>query len=354
MVAVAQLVRAPGCGPGGRGFEPPQPPVINLYGQKDYNSVHRGFFYENFLEKLGNIGERSNGQMVEEYRETMELRNYSNSTKKKSIQMIRRFIHSINIPIHQIGTPAVEKYLIEMRKDGKSYKTIDNNISALKGFFDFLIIQGELKINPTYQIKRIKHTQELPVYLPDDEIELLLKLAEQEKILNEVTIALNTGLRMNELRNLQWKDIDIARKQLTVRGEHAKSKKARTVPLNQKAVDAFVDQKQKYEKVQYVFPGGKGSNKYKKIWSDDTMRSYKWWSRLGLTKIKENIPTIAKMSKGITGRGWHIMRHTFATKLAKAGVDILKIKDWMGHTKVETTIQYIHIARKYDPDIELI
>ena len=84
------------------------------------------------------------------------------------------------------------------------------------------------------------------------------------------------------------------------------------------------------------------------------MRSYNWWLRYSLDPIRELIPTIANMPKGNTGRGWHIIRHTFATKLARAGVELFKIKEWMGHRSINTTMRYGHLQNQYDKAIELI
>lgn len=328
--------------------------LINPCKEKSYNFSGKGFLDEKKFKNSEGIGESQVQDMTVMYDSSLKMRNYNENTRKKLLQIIRKFLATTKIPITKVDTTTVEKYLVKLQKDGKSGKTIENHRSALKGFFDFMVMYGEVKNNPVMAIKRRHMPQELPVYLPDDEIELLIKLAEQEKIVNEITIALNTGLRMNELRNLQWRDVDINHKQLTVKGRYSKNKRARTVPLNQKAIDAFSDQKQKYGKFTYVFPGGKGGVHGRNIWTENTLRSYKWWLRLSLDRIREKIPTIASLPKGRTCRGWHIMRHTFATKLARVGVDLFKIKDWMGHKKVETTIQYVHLARKYDPDIELI
>jgi len=70
--------------------------------------------------------------------------------------------------------------------------------------------------------------------------------------------------------------------------------------------------------------------------------------------MQSEIPALQKLPEGRTGRGWHALRHTFATRAARAGIDMFKLKNWMGHRKIETTLRYVHVAQKYDADIERI
>lgn len=154
------------------------------------------------------------------------------------------------------------------------------------------------------------------------------------------------------MRNLAWKDVDLEMKQIIVR--ESKGKRPRTVPLNQKALTALEEQKKLYGNLMYVFPGGKGGIGNTGKWTETQKRGWDWWKKTAFRNIKEKIPTLKNLKNGRTGRNWHALRHTFATKLARAGIDIFKLKDWLGHKKMETTMRYIHLARHYDPDIELI
>ena len=293
--------------------------------------------------------------MVESYAELLGTRSYEPHTVRRKLQHVRHFIawFSPEDPAQAHPTD-IERYILHLHRRDISRKTMRNRLSSVKGFFDYLYFHGHIQNHPLQLHQRLILPETIPVYLPDDDVELLLDMAREEGIWVEVVLALNTGLRMNELRHLKWTDIDLANKQLVVQGQHAKSKRPRTVPLNSKALEVLKAQRRKYRQFRYVFPGGQGGKHNRNVWDKNTMRSYKWWLRLSLDRIRDKIPTIANLPKGSTCRGWHIMRHTFATRLAKAGVDVVKIKDWLGHRSVNTTLRYVHLARHYDPDIELI
>ncbi len=293
--------------------------------------------------------------MVTFFKDVLVSRNYKEASTKAIIQHVRHFLKWVeNGDIEEISFGDVEKYIVFLSKSGRCEKTIQNRLSSIKGYFDFLTLHGHIDRNPVQIVRRLKLPDTMPVYLPNNEIEILLDLAKMIDIYNEIMIALNTGLRMNELRHLRWKDVDFKNRQLIVHGEYAKGKRPRTVPINQKALSAFEDQYRLYKSYQWVFPGGQGGKGNKNKWTRNTMRSYNWWLRYSLDPIREQIPTIASLPKGNTCRGWHILRHTFATKLARAGVDLIKIKEWMGHRSINTTMRYIHLQNQYDEAIELI
>ena len=105
-------------------------------------------------------------------------------------------------------------------------------------------------------------------------------------------------------------------RQLIVRA--SKGKRPRAVPLNQKTIEVLTPQREKYLRQQWVFPGGPGGYGNARLWTLCKPRSEEWWNRISLRDIREKIPAIVNLPKGRTGRGWHIMRHTFATRAARA------------------------------------
>ena len=119
--------------------------------------------------------------------------------------------------VEEIDTQAVEEYLIDLLQTGRSIKTVKNHRAAIKIFCDFLTSRGLLDENPVLKIPSMDMPEDIPVCLTDDEVLQAYAIAEREQMLCEVVIALNTGLRMAELRRLEWKDVDLKRKQLIVR-----------------------------------------------------------------------------------------------------------------------------------------
>jgi integrase len=317
------------------------------------NDLRRAKKVEIFYKKSAKINRYS--IMVEKYKDCLSIRNYKPDSIRRVLQHVFRFLNwTEKEDITEIKFTDIEDYLITLANNGLKEKTLKNYLSSLSGFFNYLVSHGIIETNPTQALHKIQIPDTIPVYLPDNEVKLLLFLAKQEKIHIEVITALNTGLRMNELRHLKWSDVDLDKKQITVRGEIAKGKRPRTVPLNKKAMKVLNMQFELYKKFDYVFPGGQGGSNSRCVWDKNKKRSYNWWLRYSLDPIREQIPTIASLPKGNTCRGWHILRHTFATRLAKNGVELIKIKNWMGHRSINTTMRYIHFQDQYDKDIELI
>jgi integrase len=194
----------------------------------------------------------------------------------------------------------------------------------------------------------------LPNYLTEAEAREALRLAQRHGLYCEVCVALNTGLRMSELRRLQWGDVDLPARSLVVR--MSKGRRPRSVPLNQSALKALRHQQRRFGHLPYVFPGGRdcrGKADAGGTWRRTQMRGLDWWTRKALLPLRVAIPKFSLAPKGSVGRGWHLFRHTFASRLVQAGISIYKVSSWLGHASVRTTGMYAHLASGYDEEIEL-
>lgn len=134
-----------------------------------------------------------------------------------------------------------------------------------------------------------------------------------------VLIAMNTGLRRGELMSLEWRDIDLERRVLTVRRERAKSGKQRHIPLNAEAMAVLGQWKSQR--------GGQGRlfqvNDPKKAWE-------------GLLE-----------AAGIVEFRFHDLRHHFASRLVMAGVDLNTVRELLGHADLTMTLRYAHLAPEH-------
>lgn len=290
--------------------------------------------------------------ILTEYQNSLAIRNYQPNTLYRHVRLATRFLDSVSNDVSRITTQSIEVYLYNLLEDGKSIKTIKNYLSGIKVFCDFLVGRGHLSENPVHHIPSMEMPEEIPVCLSPDEIKLAYSVGKRHDIYCEVALALNTGLRLQEMRQLQWPDVDMERRQLVVR--KAKGKRPRNVPINQTLLDAFKCQYVKYHHLLFVFPGGEVGGHIKGQWNQPTMRGVSWWQKRSVKILQRELPTLRDLPAGRTGRGWHIFRHTFATQCIKSGIDVVKLRDWMGHRKIETTLRYIHVARHYDSDIEML
>ena len=142
-----------------------------------------------------------------------------------------------------------------------------------------------------------------------------------------VLLALNTGLRRGELLQLRWQDASPSAGRLTVRGAGAKSGQTRHVPLNSEAVRILENWMPANAQPQsFVFAGESGADPIKGI--------KKAWAGL------------VKKAKVRVFR-FHDLRHTFASKLVMAGVDLNTVRELLGHNDISMTLRYAHLAPEH-------
>lgn len=141
------------------------------------------------------------------------------------------------------------------------------------------------------------------------------------KMLPHFDVALNTGLRRKEQYSLEWTDVNLERKLVTVR--HAKNGRTRHVPLNSVALAAFKKLLPSMEKANRVFVPVKGKK---------ALQSSRYW----FDKV------IAEA--GVKDFTWHCLRHTFASRLVMNGVDIRTVQELLGHRSLNLTARYSHLS----------
>jgi integrase len=243
----------------------------------------------------------------------------------------------------QITTQRVQSWLVYLRQAGRSPKTAWNHKASISAFCEFLIDRDQLQTNPCRRVKIGKLRKLLPRFLNDDDYEQVLKLAKDHGILAEVETALQTGMRREELRRMAWADVDFKRSVVAI--PESKSRRPRAIPMNDRLLAVLLEQQAQAGKQKYVFPGRERK--------DHTgMRRGSWWVS-ALKPLQDALPIFrAGMADTATGRGWHLFRHTFASRLVQAGVPIAKVSAWLGHASITTTMIYAHLTPGHDADIE--
>lgn len=145
-------------------------------------------------------------------------------------------------------------------------------------------------------------------------------------------ISINTGLRRGELFKLKWENVDFSNKILTVIGITAKTEKTRYVPLNWEANRVLEEWKKQEKASVLVFPS-KAGNPFNNV-------NRAWTNLLKLAQLF--YPTDHHLHFR-----WHDIRHTFASKLVMASVDLYAVKELMGHSTITMTERYAHLAPGY-------
>ena len=225
-------------------------------------------------------------------------------------------------------------FLDHARSADNGPKARARKLSALKGFFNYMCTQvNRLPANPTENISLGSPARALPKYLTQDEAVTLLSNIQSDFYERDyciLTLFLNCGMRLAELVTIDMGDF----RDDTIRIV-GKGSKERLVYLN----DACLDALQRYKQVRTSLPN--------LVDRDALFVSKRTGKRLSARRI-EQIVARCLQSAGLSGRGFspHKLRHTAATLMYQGGVDMLALKEILGHENVSTTQIYTHINRE--------
>ena len=214
-------------------------------------------------------------------------------------------------------------------RKGARGNTINFEIGTLRTIFNMAIKWGYMKENPTKGVVRLKvNDSKAPRFLTKEECHRLLENSPSD-LRNIFYTFLNTGMRKAELENLEWSDIDFKRRKIKIRRKDFWQPKTgeREIPMNQGTCDLLKSLKQKNDKglkSNFIFPHADGG-KIKE-------------------KLRRQLIRIAQKAKidGLTKL--HSLRHTYASHLVMSGVDLPTVQKLMGHSDIQTTMIYSHLA----------
>ena len=268
----------------------------------------------------------------------------------------------LDMPLAEITPFAVERWRSAYLKRKKTPATVNRVLTALKACLSKAVEWRILDRHPLAGLKlaSVDCIGRLRFLTPDEETRLLGALQardEKRRAAREhhnvwcrergldpwpqygvytdnlaplVRLLLHTGLRFGEATALTWADVDLTKKLLAVRGETAKTNRTRYVPLNTTALNTLKTWKpEKVAAGAYVFPGRKDGERLvdvKTAWKE-------------LLKSVRDTP--------ITGFRVHDLRHTFASKLVQAGVDLNTVRELLGHSDIKMTLRYAHLAPEH-------
>ena len=174
----------------------------------------------------------------------------------------------------------------------------------------------------------IERPKKLPVVLNRNEIRQLLGTPKLLKHRLVLAMLYGCGLRSFELRNLQRKDLDFDRKMLHVR--QGKGRKDRYVPLSVMQIRGLKKYFLAENTVTWCFNGNGSEGEAVPL------------SSRGIQWIVREARKGSGIQKEITA---HILRHSYATHLLEMGLDIMSVRDLLGHADIQTTLIYLHVAQ---------
>jgi len=177
-------------------------------------------------------------------------------------------------------------------------------------------------------LPKMKFPKKLPVVLSHSEVKRLLKAPPLLRHRLILALLYGCGLRRFELLNLKIADVDLERSQLHVR--QGKGRKDRYVPLGEHLVRGLRTYLQAEPPYVWLFNG------------KDNTGQLQQFSETGVQWVITQAVKRAAIKKRVTS---HTLRHTYATHLLEMGMDIITLKDQLGHVDIQTTLMYLHIAQ---------
>ncbi|WP_251137038.1 tyrosine-type recombinase/integrase [Exiguobacterium sp. s193] len=249
------------------------------------------------------------------------------------------------LEIDGAGIAAYAEYLALTK--GNAPSVINRKLSALQSLFRHLIDIGVLSENPVAKINRPKQAKRDPVYLTKREWDELIQLLpsniemnpreaahyERDRVRDVTLFQLlgYSGMRLSEMTQLTWNDLDFHEGTIRVIG---KGNKERVIPLAQPARIAL----RKYA-AHYQLSMRGTEAVFEKQGKPLSPRAVQHILKRHTDRLRPVLPFLER--KHITP---HKLRHTFATRLATGGVDVLTIQQLLGHESVATTQVYAHIG----------
>ncbi|MFH1023504.1 MAG: tyrosine-type recombinase/integrase [Planctomycetota bacterium] len=206
----------------------------------------------------------------------------------------------------------VEKYKAN-RCAMVSHGSINRELACLKHLFSMAIRWGNASRNPVKDVKFFKEPPAIVRFLSDSERRRLMVFCPTH-IKPVVLTALYTGMRRSEVFSLCWPDVDLDRRMIRVR--YTKNNEDRSIPINSDLADVFGDLPRSIQDPR-VF--GHVVN-FRKEWDATLLRA------------------------GIANFRFHDLRHTFASYLVMAGVDVKTVQEMLGHRSITMTMRYTHLA----------
>ncbi|MGE5681797.1 MAG: tyrosine recombinase XerC [Bacillota bacterium] len=271
--------------------------------------------------------------VIEDFMDDLyKIRRSSENTEKsyrKDLAQFLEFCNSRNkTDIEAVSEKIIRAFSIKLSLENRQSSTISRKLSAIRALFNYAMINGLVESNPASGISNPKLNRKLPEVVS---LEVLNDITDE--LSNENKLQYNAifellyccALRVSELCNLNFKDIDFDNQTVRVLG---KGSKVRIVPIGDKSLKAIKEYISTREILKYnspIFISPKGRRIY---------------PRLVYRIVNKHLSKKTDLMK----KSPHILRHTAATHMLDEGADLLAVKEILGHESLSTTQIYTHVS----------
>ena len=261
-------------------------------------------------------------------------KNYSSRTiisYKKDIDEYISYITINNLDILSIKYKDIHPFLKGLYDKKNTNSTISRKISALRGFYKYLLREGKINNNPFSLVNLPKKDKKLPRFFYYNELELLLEvpdintpLGQRDRLILEMLYA--TGVRVSELVSIELSDI--SNREIRILGKGDKERIVRFGSYAEEVLNIYLNdgyKKLNINNLSILFLNNRGGAL--------TTRGVKY--------ILDKLIEKTSLDKNISP---HMLRHTFATHLLNEGCDIMSVSELLGHASLSATAIYTHVT----------
>lgn len=251
---------------------------------------------------------------------------------KRDLKRLEAWANSKSVDVVGLTRKDLRGWIAQMSREGLAPSTVSRAVSAARGLFRFLMLDGHTKKQPAEDLDTPQRMTYLPQFLTEDQINLLLaepdvetNVGLRDRAMLELMYA--TGLRVSETVSLKIAEVDLDGGLLVC---HGKGSKERRVPIGRSAahwLELYLKKRGAAEKGSdsgYLFINSVGRPLTRQI----------AWAAIRLYAASASLSHVSP----------HTLRHSFATHLLQRGADSRSVQALLGHTDISTTQIYTHIT----------
>ena len=266
--------------------------------------------------------EKTCKEMLEKYLREHSFRNKAPKSHLRDKSLAAHLIHHFkDFTLTEITPRLIAEYKTQRREDGAAPKTINNELVLIGHAYKLAIREWEwCRDNPVSKVSKEKVNNLIERWLTCEE-EARLKASSPKWLQEIIAFAVNTGFRQSEILDLQWPKVDLFRKTITILEQKNKGKD--TLPLNEETLEVLKARaKIRHIQTNHVFYNSIG----RRINARNLQRAF----------------CSATRKTGLKGFRFHDLRHTFATRLIQAGVDIYTVQKLGRWKNISMVMRYAH------------
>ena len=293
--------------------------------------------------------QESEKQYLEDFKTYLSVeKNFSDHTLSAySSDIVSYILWLDNASCTEVDFNKLREYLHFIQSFEYKKTTIARKVAAIRTFYKFLFRERYIDTNPAISLSAPKRPKSLPKFLTPDEVEKILnnvKIETPAGFRNRVILELlwATGMRVSELSNLNFGDLNLEENEIRVFGKGAKE---RIVLVSDRAKDylnQYINTARKLIAPEY----NTGEiNDDTPLFINNT--GYRLQNKTIRKVINETVEKI-ELPKKVTP---HVFRHSFATKLIENGADLRVVQELLGHAGISNTQIYTHISMKHMKDV---